>query len=622
MEPTVCFVSATHQNVFFGELLDALGEALTARGVAVEHSLDCFPPPREGLVYIFIPHELLPVLMAEAHPSELQLRRSVTICTEQPGTSWFDEDVRISQRAAAVIDINRLGVAALKKLGIHARLLQLGYVPGWDRWHGGEHESERPVQFAFLGGATPRRLTALARCGRYIAGRPTELHLFETTLPHTAHSKHFLSGPRKWDLLSRSRVLMNVHRGELGYFEWQRAIEAIVNGCVLLSEHSLGFEPLIPGEHFVSASFDSLEVALEALLEDEQRLARMRASAYAFLREQHPLSSSIDVLLEAVGEVASRPVPTAAAGVGGAPALPKPPEAPPTEYELMLRGQLDLNATQIAIGRLNREQRDTRRALHDLRRAVNGKQDGDENLSELFGPRGGSPARVSVLITAPRELSSVGAAINSVAASEFIDYELIILEEARGESSGAAVRTALNHAPWVTATLITSSDSHSLAHARNLGVHAASGELLLVLDAQHEIYPHAMGRLVRAIDETPTAAFAYGINEQRGIDGPSCLTGYLGWDPGRLRHGNFIDTVMMRKSALLQAGGYIVDPRLEGWEDFALWCAFADRGWEGIRVAEILAHQQLTLDRMISLTPTNTAAAWGLLLERFAFLSA
>src|SRR6202035_1992695 len=212
-------------------------------------AVDHFPPLRDELVYVFVPHELLPLLMPDAHPSEPQLQRSVTICTEQPGTTWFDEDARIAKRAAAAIDINRIGVAALKKLGIDAKLLQLGYVPSWDNWHA-DHASERPVALTFQGGATPRRLTALARCARHLAGRRTELHLFESFLPEQADSEHFLSGARKWEMLRDSKLLMNVHRSELGYLEWQRAIGAMVNGCVLLSEHSLGFEPLIPGEHF------------------------------------------------------------------------------------------------------------------------------------------------------------------------------------------------------------------------------------------------------------------------------------------------------------------------------------------------------------------------------------
>jgi Glycosyl transferase family 2/Glycosyl transferases group 1 len=621
MQPTVCFVSASRQNVFFAELLDALANALVEQGIAVERAVDYFPELRDELVYVFVPHELLPLLMPDGHPSESQLQRSVTICTEQPGTHWFDENARISMRAAGTIDINRLGVAALKKLGVDARFLQLGYTACWDHWHG-ERDSERPVELAFLAGVTPRRLTAIARCARHLAGRPTELHLPEALVPHQADSDAFLSGARKWEMLSRSKLLMNIHRSELGYFEWQRAIEAMVNGCVLLSEHSLGFEPLIPGEHFVSVSFDSLDVALEALLDDEDRWARMRMSAYEFLRDEHPLSASIEVLAEAVSEVASHPIPTAGRRARQAVPRPKPPQIPLPEYERIEQTRTELDSLRMATKQLLLDQRETRRALRDLQLAVSGERR-REDAVERLGVTSDDAPLVSVVITVYNYAPLVGVAIDSVAASEFTDYELVIVDDASTDGSGDAIRTALARAPWVTAKLITRPHNEGLARARNLGAESTTGELLFILDADNAIYPHALGRLVQAMDETSTATFAYGIIEQFNVDGPSGLMSYLGWDPRRLRYGNFVDAMaMVRRSALLEVGGYVTDPRLHGWEDFALWCTFADRGWSGVRVPEIVARYRLALHSMISVTNIDASAAWSLLLDRFACLSA
>lgn len=620
MDPTVCFVSASGQNVFFAELLDALADALVEQGIAVERAVDYFPELRDELVYVFVPHELLPLLMPDAHPSEPQLQRSVTICTEQPGTQWFEESARISKRAAGAVDINRLGVTALKKRGVDARFLQLGYTPRWDRWLG-ERDSERPVELAFLAGVTPRRLKAVAHCARHLAGRRTELHLPEALVPHQADSDFFLSGTRKWEMLRRSKLLMNVHRNELGYFEWQRAIEAMVNGCVLLSEHSLGFEPLIPGEHFVSVSFDSLDVALEALLEDEDRLAQMRTSAYEFLRDEHPLSASIQVLAETVSEVASHPIPTAGRRVRETVPRPKSPQIPPPEYERIEQSRTELDSLRMATKQLLLDQREMRRTLRDLQLTVSGERR-QEDVLERLGLRSDDAPRVSVVITVYNYAPLVGAAIDSVAASEFTDYELVIVDDASTDRSGDAIRAALARAPWVSATLITRPYNEGLARARNLGAETAAGELLFVLDADNAIYPHALGRLVQAMDETPEAAFAYGIIEQFGVDGPVGLMSYLGWDAERLRYGNFVDAMaMVRRSALLEVGGYVTDPRLYGWEDFALWCTFADRGSAGVRVPEIVARYRLALHSMISVTNIDSSAAWSLLLDRFACLS-
>ncbi len=620
MEPTACFVSASNQNVFFTELLDAFAEALAAKGVAVERAVDHFPEQREDQVYVFVPHELLPLLMPDAHPTEPQLRRSVIISTEQPGTHWFDEDVRISKRAAATIDINRLGVHALTKLGIDARFLQLGYVPEWDHWHN-EPALEKPIEFTFQGGATPRRLTAIARCGHLLAGRRTEVHLFDSTLPHKADSKYFLSGVRKWNMLRDSKLLLNVHRSELGYLEWQRAVGALVNGCVFLSEHSLGFDPLVPGEHFVSVSFDSLDVALEGLLDDEDRLQRMRTAAYEFLRDEHPLSASIEVLAETISEVTGRPIPSTAGRSRATVPRPKPPHLPPPEYERITATRTDLDVLRMATKQLLLEQRETRKALREIQRAIQ-PDAAQADVTECFGISRPDAPRVSVVITVYNYASVIAAAIESVAASDFTDYELVIVDDASTDGSGRKIRDTLESTPWVQARLITRSDNGGLARARNLGTEVARGELVFMLDADNAIYPHALRCLARVMDDTPEATFAYGIIEQFGTGGSTSLMSYAGWDPRRLRYGNFVDAMaMIRRSALLEVGGYTTEPRLYGWEDFALWCTFADRGWWGVRVPEIVALYRVGLHSMISVTNIDASAAWSHLVDRFACLS-
>jgi hypothetical protein len=618
MKPTVCFVSASCQNIFFAELLDALAAALSDHGVAVERAVDHFPQPRDDLAYAFVPHELLPLLMPDAHPSDQQLRRSVAICTEQPGTPWFDHTVQIARRAGRSVDINRLGVAEQRKLGIEATFLQLGYTPLWDRWHGAA-DRDRPIDLTMLAGTTPRRLEAIARSAKQLAGRRTELHLPEAFVPHGADSSHFLSGEGKWELLSGAKILMNIHRSELGYFEWQRAVETIANGCVLLSEHSLGFEPLVAGEHFVSVSYDSLDVALGALLNDQELLAGMRVAAYQLLREQLPLSRSITVLAEAIEEVLRHP---SAPARGRAPVpRPKRPPMPAPEFESVAEARSEIDVLRMATKQLLLEQREIRKTLHNIELAVEGGVEGQDTV-ESYGPARDRP-RVSVVITAYNYAALVPKAIESVAASEFTDFELVIVDDASSDDSPERIRETLQWSSWMTARVVTRARNEGLAAARNVGAELARGELVFILDADNMIYPHALGRLVRALDEDPDAAFAYGIIEQFGIDGSTGLLSYLAWDPQRLRYGNYIDAMaLMRREALLEAGGYVSDARLHGWEDFALWCAFAARGWRGVRVPEIVARYRVAPHSMISITNIDTSVAWTLLLDRFDFLAA
>jgi hypothetical protein len=186
-----CFVSASSQNVFFEDLSDAMRAELEKLGIATEAAVDHFPRLADDLVYVVVPHEYIALTQTDAHPTRQQLRRTVVIATEQPGTEWFDRTVDVAADAAATLDIHDLGVAELRRRGVKARRLALGYVPGWDYWHG--NDDPRPIDATFLGAYTPRRGLVLARCGRVLQGRRAALQLVESWAPHTAADPHFLA---------------------------------------------------------------------------------------------------------------------------------------------------------------------------------------------------------------------------------------------------------------------------------------------------------------------------------------------------------------------------------------------------------------------------------------------
>jgi hypothetical protein len=607
----VCIVSASRQNVFFGELLDAVAGALTSAGLTVERALDHFPEPEPDLTYLFVPHEYTPLVLDTAQPTELHLRRTVALCTEQPGTQWFDLTAELAGRAGAVVDINPLGAAELRRRGIEARVLQLGYVAGWDCWHGDE-SVERPVDVTFMGGHTRRRAKAIARCGRALAGRRTELLLVESQVPHQADTAHYLSGDAKWRALAQAKLIVNVHRGELGYLEWQRVVEAIANGCVVVTEHSLGFEPLVPGEHFISATCDGLPAALEALLANPGEVARIRQAAYRFLVDELPITETIGPLVEALEIAAATPF-EPGVGIRTVPA-PRELQMPPTLAAKFMEANSDLDVLRMATKELLLGQRELSRQVAEL--SSPGRR---RDRIERHGADPQIP-RVSVVLTVHNYADVVGEAIESVADSDFEAHELVIVEDASTDGSLEAIRAALRRCPWVPATVIARGRNGGLPAARNLGVEHSRGEYVFILDADNTIYPHALRRLVDTLDENPEARFAYGIIETFGASGPNGLMSWLGWDPARLGWGNFVDAMaLVRRSAILTVGGYTTDRRLYGWEDFALWCAFADRRWWGIRVPEILARYR-TGHSMISITNIDAKAAWSALLERYEWL--
>ena len=105
--PEVCFVLAPGQNHFFVEVAEALVFELHELGVSASVSREGFPPPRDDLVYALIPpHEFRGLAPPEHWPTPRQLERTIFYCFEQPGTKFFDEDVRLAKGpVGAVLDL-------------------------------------------------------------------------------------------------------------------------------------------------------------------------------------------------------------------------------------------------------------------------------------------------------------------------------------------------------------------------------------------------------------------------------------------------------------------------------------------------------------------------------------
>src|SRR5439155_144477 len=194
----------------------------------------------------------------------------------------------------------------LRRDGIDARRLPLGYMPEWDHWHG--ESARRPIDVTFLGGYTSRRGKLIARCGSVLEDRRTALRFVESAVPHATKNGLFLEGARKYRHLAAAKILLNVHRRSTPYFEWLRFVEAAANGCVVLSEHSAGFGPLVPGQHFASVAAESMPAALSTLLELEDRQDAIRREAYEFLQTELPLSKTVAAISEEIAEAGRRPV--------------------------------------------------------------------------------------------------------------------------------------------------------------------------------------------------------------------------------------------------------------------------------------------------------------------------
>ena len=82
------------------------------------------------------------------------------------------------------------------------------------------------------------------------------------------------------------------------------------------------------------------------------------------------------------------------------------------------------------------------------------------------------------------------------------------------------------------------------------------------------------------------------------------------WEPKRLRAMNYIDAMaLIRRGALLAARGFSSSAVEQGWEDYDLWCRFAELGFEGVFLPELLCEYRVHGTSMLRTRTNNNHLA-------------
>ncbi len=599
------FVSAVG-NVYMAEIAAALAESVGATGREVELCPSGLPRAEAGVVNLVVaPHEFF-TRYEGASEADIVRAASHSICVgvEQPGTQWFEDGARYTSYGPMAADINDRGVRELQRRGVDAHRLRLGYHPGWDAW-GGDDRAPRGCDLLFLGALTPRRDEFLARSAPVLAGWECDLRLFEIDRPITAGSDHFVSGRRKYEVLAASRVLLNVHQGERDYFEWVRVLEAISNGCLVVTETSGGFAPLVPAVHFLQDGLDALALRADAVLHDEALRAELARRAYDFVRKDLALVDIVDRFLDTVEHTLQARGPVAAPRPADR-AIPEALQRPATRRPLVAAdtgsGAPSAGAVSGPTGRV----------------AVTGppppvRDGGRSPMPGLDAPTAETPEwpgadpEVTVVIPLTGDAPSVRRAVASVKAGHGVRADVVVVDDHASERALGEVRTLMEDAPGFPVRLVALSTAAGRAAALDLGIEAARAPVVLLLDPDSTLFPRGLLRLLLALEGTD-AAFAYGVTATLG-DHPG-LHGFLPWDVSRLVVDDCVGAMaLVRKDAWRRAGGF--DPGADqpgSSVEYDLWLHLAALGLRG-QLSSTLVGQTRAVDPCVTELPGPDLAA-------------
>ena len=637
--PDIAFVMAPRQNSFFVEIVDAIRDELRAAGHESSVHHGAFPPLRDDLVYVLVPpHEWFALAGRRFPPSAAQLRRTVGICAEQPGTSFFSDDLDIGKQLGAMLDVNAAAIRVFRSGGLSARHFPLGWTPSWSfedlsGEQRADHEAVRGIDVLHLGIFSERRAQVLAANASLLSRWRCRLSLSDDHGPNFQTKANYALGDAKWQLLRNARVLLNVHVADRPYFEWQRVVQAVCNGALVVSEHSTDHAPMEINTHFLSGGTDALGLLMQEPLEDEDRRREMARAAWLLLKEQQPFSASVRTLIEEIDALAAKPVVSASAELppGTLPIRQPPDDAGEdvADFEGPLRFPSPTDDRQV--GTIRAALKDLRMEMLNLRRQLTRFQrealagepipvvelDTDSNAWRSARPR------VSVLTALYNYERHIEAALDSCARSDFHDLELVVVDDGSRDASAQVVRDWIGRHQDVPVRLLRHPVNRGLGPARNTALSFARGEFALTLDADNCLMRAGLGRLVHALDADPGQAFAYGLLQMFSGAQAMGLRSYFPWTPARLRTGNYIDAMALWRLAELRAlGGYSTDDRLYGWEDYELWCNAAENDRSGVLVSEFIARYRVTRHSMLSITNISATTAVSVLVERYPRLMA
>ncbi len=321
--PIGLYVS-TQGNVFMNDLAEDLAADLRSIGVPVvirDENADI--EARPGVCVYIAPHEFFILGRGPAWIRDDVLFEGFVFGTEQIQTSWFNTALPFTLMARGTLDLcaqtadlfARLDMATLHVLpGVRQRPRPLteqdrrhplfGVLPAAAR---AEIDPStpfraRPIDISFFGTSSPRRDQFFARNAAFFADYETFNYCRRPGRgPILMDSEDGPLSRLAGHVCGHSKISLNIHREEFGYFEWHRMIRhGMCGGSLVVSDPCLPHPSFVANEHYLQESARHIPDLLEWLLntdDGEREAERVRSNANTLITETYDVKRTVTELL-------------------------------------------------------------------------------------------------------------------------------------------------------------------------------------------------------------------------------------------------------------------------------------------------------------------------------------
>lgn len=290
-------------NFFFQDIAEYVARALQELGWAAELMSDRDAREAEPGWFdlVVAPHEYM-VIGAGYLWSEARWKDAAYFNTEQWQTPWFAACFKYMQGSRrGVIDLNPTSAAAFARINVRAAFLPLlpldktafqqkraTFSRSFARRKFVEtlaypgDITDRQYDLVFVANLNRRRQEILAQMAPDLAAFKTFLHAPVMDKPVRPGDGDMLSGRDFTQLAKNSKILLNIHRDEIGYFEWHRLfLYGVANATVVVTEPCFHVPLLEPGVHYIEAEVEEMPDLLRMLLTTVEGAERLRTISAA-----------------------------------------------------------------------------------------------------------------------------------------------------------------------------------------------------------------------------------------------------------------------------------------------------------------------------------------------------
>jgi glycosyltransferase involved in cell wall biosynthesis len=208
--------------------------------------------------------------------------------------------------------------------------------------------------------------------------------------------------------------------------------------------------------------------------------------------------------------------------------------------------------------------------------------------------------KASIVITCYNLGAYLEEAFNSALQSTHPDFEVIVVDDGSTDPQTRDLVALLEQRHRCDARVrFIRQANKGLSGARNSGIEQATGECILPLDADNKIRPHYLGRATQVLSDQPSVGVVYGWAERFGAR--AGVWEFPPFDKQKMLLGNGVEACSaFRKQVWREVGGYDEERFREGYEDWDFWLGALEKGWEFVRIPEVLFDYRVRAHSMVS----------------------